>query len=283
MPLDRETRKDIQDFVRTKPRTIQEIAERIGKSWRTADRYTAKMEDQEGLIQRRTFREGTRGALKIVYWNNIDTFNSSKIQEQLLTKIEAGRDKRDFSPFDIYQCADEDKRNAFAEQQPDESVEGTHKLFEKLRSAQERIFVFSGNLTWANVTHNGEEAIDVFRELADDGITIKFLGSVDIASISNAKKLLALNESLSEDMVSVRHAEQPLRAFIVDDKHCQFKELRHPEDGSDVDTETHLFYNIHDQEWVEWTQQVFWKLYRGGIPAERRIQDLESIQNIQQL
>ncbi|MDY6770372.1 MAG: hypothetical protein SV186_00270, partial [Candidatus Nanohaloarchaea archaeon] len=221
--------------------------------------------------------------LKIVYWNNTDSFNSSKIQEQLLKKIEAGRDKTDFSPFDIYQVADQDKRNAFAERQADENVEAKHDLFDKLRQAQESVKLFSGNLSWANVTHNGEKAGDVFRELGEDGITVKFLGRVDIGSLRNAEQLLDINRGLDTDRIDIRHSEQPLRAFIVDDKFVQFKEMRQPEDGSHVDDRTYLFYEISDQEWVDWTSKVFWKLYRGGIPADRRIEDLKSIKNVQKL
>lgn len=283
MALDRETRKEIQNFVRTKPRAMQEIAEHIGMSWRTADRYTEQMAEEEGLIQRRTFREGTRGALKIVYWNNTETFNASRIQDQLLKKIEAGREKTDFSPFDIYQVADKDERNAFAERQADENVEAKHNLFERLREAQESIRFFSGNLSWANVTHGDEEAMDVFRELAEDGISIKFLGRVDIGSLSNAEKLLQLNAALGQDRIGIRHSEQPLRAFIVDDQLVQFKELRHPDKDSDLDEHTYLFYEITDRDWIDWIDKVFWKLYRGGIPADRRIEDLKSIRNVQQI
>jgi predicted transcriptional regulator len=283
MALDRDTRKEIEQFVRTKPRNINEIADMLDVSWRTADRYTDQMEKEEGKIKRRTFREGTRGALKIVYWNNLDSFNASQIQEQLLKKIEAGRKKTDFSPFDIYQCADQDKRNAFAEKQKEENVETKHDVFSKLREAQDKVLFFSGNLSWANVSHNDEQAIDVFRELAEDGVQLKFLGRVDVGSLRNTRQLTQLNQSLTKDRVSIRHSEQPLRAFIVDDTFAQFKEMRTLEDGSGLGEKTYLFYEVNDQDWVEWTQNVFWKLYRGGIPADRRREDLESIRNISEI
>jgi len=65
--LNSQTIKDIEDFVYSKPRSIQEIAEHLGKNWRTADRYVEDIEKNFGTISTRVFREGTRGALKIVY------------------------------------------------------------------------------------------------------------------------------------------------------------------------------------------------------------------------
>ena len=87
--LDKKTIKKINDFVFSKPRTIQEIAELIGKNWRTADSYVNKIAE-EGTIAVRTFRGGTKGALKIVYWN-INPVQISSFQERLMKQIEAGR------------------------------------------------------------------------------------------------------------------------------------------------------------------------------------------------
>ena len=67
--LDTKTIKKINDFVYTKPRTIQEIAHLIRKNWRTANNYVDKIAKESGAISVRTFRGGTRGALKIVYWS----------------------------------------------------------------------------------------------------------------------------------------------------------------------------------------------------------------------
>ena len=93
MLMEKEIVEKINDFVREKPRTIQEIAELIGKSWRTADRYVKEIEEKEGTIGTRTFREGTRGALKVVYWKNLESMGGSAYQELLLKRIELGKDK----------------------------------------------------------------------------------------------------------------------------------------------------------------------------------------------
>ena len=52
--------KKIENLVSQKPRSIQEIANSIGKNWRTADRYIEEIEKNFGTISTRVFREGTR-------------------------------------------------------------------------------------------------------------------------------------------------------------------------------------------------------------------------------
>ena len=137
MLLEKEIIEKINNYVREEPRTIQEIAELIGKSWRTADRYTREISEKEGTLKIKTFRGGTRGALKIVYWNSIDQINTSLFQERLFRKIEMGKDKTDFSPFNIYQCAE--KRYAFLEQQEDENVNANHNIIGTLREAEREL------------------------------------------------------------------------------------------------------------------------------------------------
>src|SRR5690349_11490358 len=108
--IDSSTIKKIESFVSQKPRSIQEIAKHIGKNWRTADRYIDHIEKEFGNISTRTFREGTRGSLKIAYWSSIENSNYSIFQEQLEKSIFQARNKEDFSAFDIFQyVSDKDK------------------------------------------------------------------------------------------------------------------------------------------------------------------------------
>ncbi|MEK6845578.1 MAG: hypothetical protein AABY26_02370, partial [Nanoarchaeota archaeon] len=65
--LDSAITKKIEEVVYAKPRSIQEIAQLLNKNWRTADRYIEEIEKNFGTISTRTFRGGTRGALKIVF------------------------------------------------------------------------------------------------------------------------------------------------------------------------------------------------------------------------
>ena len=101
--LDNNTIKKIEIFVYAKPRSIQEIATYLGKNWRTAERYASQIEKDFGTISTRTFREGTRGALKIVYWASIEKASQSVFQEMLEEEIMHAKRKEDFSAFDIFQ------------------------------------------------------------------------------------------------------------------------------------------------------------------------------------
>ena len=143
--LDSKTIKKISEFVYIKPRTIQEIAFHIQKNWRTADSYVERISKEQGILSVRTFREGTKGALKIAFWNNVEKIHSSEFQERLFKKIENAKHKSDFSPFDIYQYISGDKRSAFLEEQSEDSVTKKQDLVNALRSAEKQVLIFSGN------------------------------------------------------------------------------------------------------------------------------------------
>ena len=100
------TRKII-DLVSQKPRTVQEIAHTIQKNWRTADSYVDRISRETGTIATRVFRGGTRGALKIVYYNAPHAVRGSSVQEHLFQKIRSTKDKTLFTPMDIYHLAQE--------------------------------------------------------------------------------------------------------------------------------------------------------------------------------
>lgn len=145
MVLDTKTIKIINDFAYQKPRTIQEIALLLKKNWRTADTYVETIAKQQGTISTKTFRKGTRGALKIIFWNNIERIHSSSLQERLLKQIEAGRQKIDFSPSEIYQYIDEGKREAFFYSNKEIETKNNFRRFKNLlQQAEQQILFFSG-------------------------------------------------------------------------------------------------------------------------------------------
>ncbi len=39
-----------------------------------------------------------------------------------------------------------------------------------------------------------------------------------------------------------------------------------------------IFYEIFDKEWIDWLQKVFWKMFSTGIPAGKRIKEIETVQ-----
>ncbi len=270
--LREETIKKIENYVKTRPRTIDEISKLINKNWRTADNYVKKITAERGTITTHTFRKGTRGALKITYPTTNKDFHSTAHQEKLFTQITNAKQKKDFNPFDIYQYVPEQKRRAFLEKQTEKEITEKQGLANALRSAENQVLIFSGNLSWA-ITKQGEiTLLSLLEELIRRKITTKILCNVDIESIENINRILSLNEKHKTNTIEIRHAEQPLRAFIVDTKFARFKQHKQKN--------IFIFYEIRDEEWVNWTQQIFWQIFRTSIGAEERIKDLKSIEQI---
>lgn len=286
MALDQALSKQIEEFVFSRPRTMQEIAQLTGRNWRTAESYVQRIESENGTLAMHTFRGGTKGALKLVYWCNIERPHSSAVQERLFRQIQLGRTKFDFSPMDIYQFVSPELKDAYLDEQEDEArVIKQQDLITPLRSAQKQVLVFSGNLSWANLIQNRTPLLDVFEEIAEAGISIKFLTGLDISAMKNYEKLAALNARPGKEMLEIRHGMHPLRAFIIDDKLAQFKETRYPQEyePGELKKKTYIFYRLRDPEWVRWLQKVFWNLFRTALPAQKRIENLRMIEGLQLL
>ncbi|MBU0666371.1 MAG: hypothetical protein ABIC91_05240 [Nanoarchaeota archaeon] len=282
MVLDSKTTKQINDFIYLKPRTVAEVAAFIEKNWRTADRYLKKISEEEGSISLRTFREGSPGALKIAFWNNIEKIHSTSFQNKLFKQIEQGRSKKDFSPFDIYQYVDEKNRNAFLEYRTDKTITVNQNLIGFLRSATHEILHFSGNNSWINLSENNHELLAVAEELAKNGIKIKIISRVEITGLENIRKLLAINERIGKEMIEIRHCYQPLRGFVIDNKEARFREEIDSKSYKDEEFkgEKAVFYEINDDEWVDWLRKIFFNLYRTSISAVKRIEDMKTIHKI---
>lgn len=271
--LQKEISTKILDFVRQKPRTIQEIAFHLQKNWRTADRYIDTLALETGFISTRTFREGTRGALKIVFWNVLEHSKGTAYQERLLQKILHGTHKEDFSAFDIYQFVPLDKREAFIEES-ECSLHPKIKYDKLLASAKEQVLLFSGNLSWFDL---GPEMLTTIETLAKNKISIKILTRVDITSRNKIKDALSINQRVGWDAVTIRHCEQPLRALIVDNTFMTLKEVLTPARHKELKKNVYLFYLIQDPEWLNWLQKVFWHLWGQSIDADSRIHALYTL------
>ncbi len=272
--LEKTLSKQILDFVRIKPRTIQEIAFLIKKNWRTADRYVEILSTETGFISTRTFREGSRGALKLVYWNSLESNKGTAYQERLLQKILNGKHKEDFSAFDIYQFVPANKREAYIE---DTEFSSHPKINYNtlLQSAQQQILLFSGNLSWLD---QGAEMLKTIQKIAANKIHVKILTRVDITSKEKIKKVLSINEQAGWDSLQIRHCQQPLRALIIDDKFFTIKEIFTPIRHKELSKNVFLFYRIEDPEWINWTQKIFWHLWEQSIDAQTRLDALATLQ-----
>jgi hypothetical protein len=276
--LERETVKRIYDMVFVKPRTVKELAMDIKKSWVTADRYVERLAGEEGVIGVRTFRGGTRGALKIVYWNLAKTATESIYQKELYDAIMAATKKKQFSPFDVYQFVDKNKKEVKIASSPDKTTPWKG-LPDLLMSATESIYVFSGNMSWTNASVKGRDMTDILYDIAKRKIQIKIVTRVDLATYDTFAKVDAINKRLGYDAIEIRHREQPLRGFVIDNKTAIFRERKHPEDyrPGELKQASHIYYNIKDEKWIDWFNKIFWDMFRSGVDGRSRMKELDDI------
>lgn len=267
--LTKQIRQQIEDFVHQTPRTVQEIAHNIDRNWRTADRYIQQIAEEFGTIATRTFREGSRGALKLVYWNALVGMKGTAFQERLRTMIEAGRTKYDFSAMYIYQSAQQDTRTATLN-----AIEAKKEFVKHLDSAKQQVLLFSGNLTWIKEDKQLERKLE---QLIQRGVKIKIITRVDLTSQKLADTLLKNNLRQGDDLISIRHCEQPLRGAIIDDNVICIKEIYSPTVQQEVKEKTTIHYVIKDSVWVSWLQKVFWHLWEQSIDAQSRIDAIKTI------
>lgn len=274
--LNREITKKIENFVSNKPRSIQEISIYINKNWRTADRYIKEIEEQYGTLSTRTFRKGTRGALKIVYWSGIEKISSSVFQEQLEKQIMYARKKEDFSAFDIYQHVPDKSKKATLEKTSEEN-ETNLKEFENLqKSAKKQLLIFSGNLSFINLKRIN--ILKIFGGLIEKGVKIKIICRVDLAGKENVEKVLSLNFKYGKDAIEIRHKDHPIRGFIVDNKLFRIKEIKEPTGRiKELNKKIYIFYTIKDKEWAEWLSKIFRKMFNESISAEKRLEEINKI------
>ncbi len=274
--LDTKLIRKVEDFVYPKPRTIQEISQHIGKSWRTADRYVSEIENEHGTLSTRTFREGTRGALKIVYWSSTEKISNSVFQEKLAKEIETFKRKEDFSAFDIFQYIPDKNKKVNIYKVTEESKTDLKVLADLLNNTKKQFIGFSGNLSWLNLKNKDINIFECIENLVKKNIPIKIVSRVEIGSIDNIKKLLELNFKYGKELIEIRHHEQPLRAFVYDNKIASVKEIKEPTGKvHELNQRLVIIYTIKDKDWVEWLSKIFWKMFYNSIDANKRIEELK--------
>jgi len=276
--LDSEIIKKIEDFVYLKPRSIQEISQHINKNWRTADRYIEYIEKNFGTISVRVFREGTRGALKIVYWASMEKASSSLFQEKLEQEIMLAKKKEEFSAFDIFQhVADKNKQARKGIGETEVSL-GLEDLRDFLELTKKQLLIFSGNLSFINFKDKKIDTLKVLEELVKKGISIKIVCRVDLAGIENIEKMLSLNFKYGKELIEIHHREQPLRAIIVDNKRFNIKEIKEPT-GRDYELKKkiYIFYTIKDKDWTDWLSKIFWKMFSSSVDVRKRLEEINKL------
>ncbi|MCP6719550.1 MAG: hypothetical protein KJI71_05025 [Patescibacteria group bacterium] len=273
--LDNKTIRTIEDFVYSKPRSIQEIAKHIGKNWRTADRYIHQIEKEFGTITTRTFREGTRGALKIVYWASVEKVSNSVFQEELEKQIILAKKKEDFSSFDIFQHISEKRKKVTIEEREGDNID---ELKKRLMTTKKQLLIFSGNLSFINLKNKKIDVLGELEELVKKGVSIKVLCRVDLIGKDNVEKLLSLNYKYGKELVEIRHAEQPLRAIIYDESLATIKEVKEPTGRiNELNKKVFIYYGFKDREWINWLRRIFWKIFSKSVDSHKRLQEIDKI------
>ncbi len=273
--LDTQTISRIEEFVYSKPRSIQEISNYIGKNWRTADRYIDEIEKNFGTIATRVFRGGTRGALKIVYWASVEKISSSVFQEKLEKDIFTCKNKEDFSAFDIFQYVPEKSRKFFIQNKEEDNADEFRKV---LLSAKKQILFFSGNLSFINLKDKKKDLYDVFEALADRKVVMKILCRVDLAGKENIERVLSLNFKYGKNLIEVRHDAHPIRGVVIDGKFIRLKEVKEPTGKiNELNKRAFIFYTVFDKSWVDWLSRIFWKKFSNSMDANKRLEQLKQI------
>jgi predicted transcriptional regulator len=275
------TEKDIQlvtDFVKREPRTVQEISKLIKRSWVTTDSYLKQMAERTGMISIKTFRKGSQGALKVVYYNYSESLMGDSLKENLYHMIRQGRRKSDFDFMDVFQYVEEKKKRHIVTMFEDGKIAPSENLTIFFRQAASKILIFSGNLSFINVTDRKLKLVDLIEETVKRGVVIKILCRVNIATMSNIMRLQAIMEKYP-GMIEVRHGYQPLRGFVFDDKVARFKNVEESQlyEEGELEKNTAIFYEIYDPEWVNWLEKIFWSFFRTSIDYDSRLKEIRKI------
>jgi len=262
--------------VKQEPCTIQDLSRLIKRSWVTTNSYVNQIKESTGLIKIKTFRKGTQGAIKVVFYDHSDSPIGDDIKEKLFIQISNSRIKTDFDFFEVFQFIDDKKKKIFFEEYKDENVSIVQDVIPFLRQAEKTIHIFSGNVSFINMTEKGIKIIDVIEELLKRKVQIKILCRINITSLNNLAKLSKLFKKYPE-YVEVRHIYQPLRGYIVDDKVARFKneEVLKDYKPGELNKNIKIFYEIYDEAWVTWLQNVFWRLWRTSIDYDTRYEQFK--------
>ncbi len=309
----------IVNFVKKEPRSIQEIARFISKSWLTADSYVSQIEQKTGLISTKTFRKGSRGALKVVFYNTPDRLLQDEVKEKLFNDIKIGKRKYDFDFMELFQNIPDNQKkvvlkyvniekssksklksanlknsksnnsnlnNSSASVNSDKSsislANAKLKSFEDtLASAKYNVYFFSGNLSFVNESTGGKNVLDLFEKLLQRKVRIKILCRVNFASIKNIDKISRLLTKYP-DLLELRHCYHPLRGFIVDEEFARFTGFEQSDSyrPGELDSDVRIYYELYSKEWIDWLSKVFWNLFRISINYSDRMKELDNISKI---
>jgi len=276
--LTKELQEKIVAFVKKEPCLVQDLSRHIGKSWVATEGYVERIAKETGLIRTKAFRKGTKGAVKVVFWNYAESAQADEIKARFFGKIKHSSDKKDFDPLEIFQFAEDKKSCATVQFQSKPSTSKRESFFSFLGQANDEILCFSGNLSWINLSAGKKKMIDLLEELLKRGVMLRILCRIDIASIHNIRIMEKLVKKYPKQ-IEIRHCMQPLRCNILDSRIARLKDTKDKASFKDFELpdDLRIFYDIYDIEWIEWLKQVFWYLFRHSMDYKERMKVLEKI------
>ncbi len=274
--LSKQDSEKILQFVKREPCLIQDLSRHLDKSWVTTESYVDKIAKETGLIRMKAFRSGTRGAIKVVYWNYSESSQPDEIRGKLFERIKSGYAKEDFDPLEAYQHVPHGKGRVLVEIFEPATLASKKSLIDFFERAESELLVFSGNLSFLRYP----EIKQSFSGLLKRGVRAKLLCRIDIGTLENLKSVEDLLNRFPNQF-EVRHSRQPVRGFIMDGKTVRLKEERMASDfkeKNELSKNIRVLYEIYDSDWVSWFQNVFWYLYRTSANYTERLAALEKVQ-----
>ncbi len=268
MKLTREEVDRVIDFIRKEPRTVQDVALFIGRSWVTSDSYLEQIRTETGLIGIKTFRKGTQGAIKVAYYSHPDSLPQDELRSNILRQIQLGKRKHDFDFMELFQFVPDSGKRSFADQN------SSALLKRCLSSAESSVMIFSGNLSFLS----DDRLLEEMGLLLKRKVKVRILIRVNMASLGNIGLLTPLLQKY-HGLIEVRHRYHPLRGIIIDDRLAVFRseESKDFYKENELDRDSLIFYEIYDREWIDFLQKVFWNLFRPSISMAERVKELERI------
>ncbi len=276
--LNQEIVHKIEEFVCIQPRSVLEISEHLKKNWRTTARYVEEIETQFGTLKTKTFRGGTRGALKIVYWNLNEKISKNVFQQELEQQILNSRKKEDFSAFDIFQYVEEKHKSLVIEKSFETGNDNLNDMQSLIKSVKKQLIVFSGNLSWINLKNKKTNSFSFIDELVKKGVKIKVICDVNLSGIKNIEKLISLNFKHNCELIEIKHRKQPLRGMISDNGQFRINEVAEATGKiEELNKGFFIFYTIKDKEWSEWLTKIFYKMFNTGTDVTLRMKELNKV------
>jgi len=269
MSLSSEQKRLLISTVQKEPCTVQDVAQALGVSWVTAERYVKQVEQETGEVRMKVFREGTRGALKVAYHVSSESASKNELEKDLNKQIMAGRYKHHFDFMDVYQHVPIKNKSARVHK-----LSELHGVTSLLRNAQEQVLIMSGTLRLLSESDDQGRVRDALIEALERKVHVKILCRINPTTVHDLAGIEELAAKYSS-LLLVRHTYTPLRGIIVDGKRARFKDVKNPESDHFGAESMTVFYEIWDAQWISWLSRVYFNIWRTSADGLARKKEFD--------